>query len=423
MCVDAIERIFSGLSQTSLVHPCTSMNSFNKESNHIMQTIHWGDLTPEQFLKEYWQKKPLLIKGAFKDFTDPIDANELAGLAMESEIESRIIANQNNQWQVEQGPFESFDKFGEQNWTLLVQAVNNWSRDTQTLLAAVDFIPKWRIDDVMVSFSTPNGGVGSHLDQYDVFIIQGEGKRRWQVGAPDNTLKLLLPHPDLKQVSEFVPVIDEITEAGDLLYIPPNHPHNGVSIENSMNFSIGFQAPNNQELWSSFADKLIDENLGETRFPDKDRLLTEKPELLAHADIAKLKAFMQAQLDDDDLFTPFIGKYLTLNHHALEILMPVSPITPEKLTDILAEPENTLVPVSGIKSLIVPFQQEHQLEQTSFLYINGESFLIDKETIELATYLTRPTSLTTKQVKSLMNCLKNEQLLTNVLNMGFWYVE
>jgi 50S ribosomal protein L16 3-hydroxylase len=399
------------------------MNGINKESNHIMQKIHWGELTPEQFLKEYWQKKPLLIKGAFKDFTDPIDANELAGLAMESEIESRIIASNDNVWQVEQGPFESFDKFGEQNWTLLVQAVNNWSRDTQTLLAAVDFIPKWRIDDVMVSFSTPNGGVGAHLDQYDVFIIQGEGKRRWKVGAPDSTLKQLLPHPDLKQVSDFTPIIDAVTEAGDLLYIPPNHPHNGVSIENSMNFSIGFQAPNNQELWSSFADKLIDENLGERRFPDKDRLLTEKPEQLVHADIAKLKAFMQAQLDDDDLFTPFIGKYLTLNHHALEILMPVSPITPAKLTDILAEPENTLVPVSGIKSLIVPFQQEHQIEQTSFLYINGESFLIDKETIELATYLTRPTSLTTKQVKSLMNCLKNEQLLTNVLNMGLWYVE
>ena len=388
-----------------------------------MQTINWGELTPEQFLKEYWQKKPLLIKGAFKNFTDPIDANELAGLAMENEIESRIIANQNNKWQVEQGPFESFDKFGEQNWTLLVQAVNNWSRKTQTLLAAVDFIPKWRIDDVMVSFSTPNGGVGAHLDQYDVFIIQGEGRRRWKVGAPDSLLKQLLPHPDLKQVSDFVPVIDEITEAGDLLYIPPNHPHNGVSIENSMNFSIGFQAPNNQELWSSFADKLIDENLGETRFPDKDRLLTEHPEQLLHADIAKLKAFMQAQLDDDSLFTPFIGKYLTQNHHALEILIPVSPITQEKLTDILSEPENTLVPVSGIKSLIVPFQQEHEQEQTSFLCINGESFLIDKETIELATYLTKPHILTTKQVKSLMYCLKNKQLLTSVLNMGFWYVE
>jgi len=393
------------------------------KSNQTMQTINWGDLTPEQFLKEYWQKKPLLIKGAFKDFTDPIDANELAGLAMENEIESRIIANQNNQWQVEQGPFESFDKYGEQNWTLLVQAVNNWSRDTQTLLAAVDFIPKWRIDDVMVSFSTPNGGVGAHLDQYDVFIIQGEGKRRWKVGAPDSSLKQLLPHPDLKQVSEFVPVIDEITEAGDLLYIPPNHPHNGVSIENSINFSIGFQAPNNQELWSSFADKLIDKNLGETRFPDKDRLLTEHPEQLVDADIAKLKAFMQAQLDDDNLFTPFIGKYLTQNHHALEILIPVSPITHEKLTDILAEPENTLVPVSGIKSLIVPIQQSVEQENTSFLYMNGESFFIDKETIELATYLTRPNTLTTEQLKSLISNLKSEQLLTSVLNMGFWYVE
>jgi len=389
------------------------------DGSPLMKQIQWGELTPEQFLKEYWQKKPLLIKGAFKDFTDPIDANELAGLAMESEIESRIIASKNNKWQVEQGPFESFDKFGETDWTLLVQAVNNWSRDTQALLTAVDFIPQWRIDDVMVSFSTPNGGVGAHLDQYDVFIIQGEGKRRWQVGAPDSSLKELLPHPDLKQVSEFIPVIEEITEAGDLLYIPPNHPHNGVSIENSINFSIGFQAPNNQELWSGFADKLIDEDLGEQRFPDQERSLTTQPQILEQTDIAKLKSFMKEQLEDDSLFSPFIGKYLTQNHHALEILMPVSPITSEQLNDILSEPENTLVPVSGIKSLII----ENKPQEAGFLYINGESFLIDKETIELATYLTKSQTLTTKQVKSFVICLKNEQLLTNVLNMGFWYVE
>ncbi|MFT6900158.1 MAG: 50S ribosomal protein L16 3-hydroxylase [Colwellia sp.] len=399
------------------------MNGINKESNNIMQKIHWGDLTPEQFLKDYWQKKPLLIKGAFKDFTDPIDANELAGLAMESEIESRIIARNNNEWQVEHGPFKSFDKFGEKNWTLLVQAVNNWSRDTQSLLAAVDFLPQWRIDDVMVSFSTPNGGVGAHLDQYDVFIIQGEGKRRWQVGGPDSSLQLLLPHPDLKQVSNFTPVIDEVTEAGDLLYIPPNHPHNGVSIENSMNFSIGFQAPNNQELWSGFADKLIDENLGEIRFPDNERTLTSQPEQLEQMDIEKLKAFMKAQLDDNKLFTPFIGKYLTQNHHALEILIPVSPIENEQLNDILAEEENTLVPVSGIKSLIIPIRQGDESPERSYLYINGESFLIDKETIALATCLTKQETLTTEKVKSLIINLKNEQLLTKVLNMGFWYVE
>ena len=211
-----------------------------------MNTLNWGKLTPETFLKEYWQKKPLLIKGAFKDFVDPISADELAGLAMEQEIQSRIIAKSlvadKTAWQVAHGPFENFDQFGESDWTLLVQAVNNFSPDSHALLNNFNFVPSWRLDDVMVSFSTQNGGVGAHLDQYDVFIIQGSGKRHWQVGKPDPSLQQLLPHPDLKQVSEFTSVIDEITEPGDLLYIPPNHPHNGLAIENSLNFSIGFQA-------------------------------------------------------------------------------------------------------------------------------------------------------------------------------------
>jgi len=247
--------------------------------------LNWGELSPEKFLAEYWQKKPLLIKQAFKNFEDTIPADELAGLAMEAEIESRIVSVDNKgNWQVDHGPFEDFSQYGEENWTLLVQAVNNWSRPTNSLLQPFAFIPRWRIDDVMVSFSTPNGGVGAHLDQYDVFIIQGSGKRRWQVGAPNKALSTLLPHPDLKQVSAFEPLIDEITEAGDLLYIPPNHPHNGVSIENSVNFSIGFQAPSSQELWSSFADKLIDNNLGELRFSDSARKVTDSSALISKAD-------------------------------------------------------------------------------------------------------------------------------------------
>ena len=205
----------------------------------MMNSIHWGDLTPEKFLKEYWQKKPLLIKQALPNFQGTVDANDLAGLAMEEQIESRIISkDSDNNWQVAHGPFENFEQFGESNWTLLVQAVNNWSRDTDQLISLFDFIRRWRIDDVMVSFSTPDGGVGAHLDQYDVFILQGEGKRRWHIGAPDRSLETLIPHPDLKQVADFEPIIDEVTQAGDLLYIPPNHPHKGVSIENSLNFSI-----------------------------------------------------------------------------------------------------------------------------------------------------------------------------------------
>lgn len=380
-------------------------------------SLNWGELSPEKFLAEYWQKKPLLIKQAFKGFEDTIPADELAGLAMEAEIESRIVSvNDSGKWQVDHGPFEDFSHYGEKDWTLLVQAVNNWSRPTNALLKPFAFIPRWRIDDVMVSFSTPNGGVGAHLDQYDVFIIQGSGKRRWQVGAPDDSLSTLLPHPDLKQVSTFKPIIDEITQAGDLLYIPPNHPHNGVSIENSVNFSIGFQAPSSQELWSSFADKLIDNNLGEQRFGDAKRKVTNSSNLISRQDQQQLKTFMLEQLNNNELFEQFIGQYLTQSHHALELLMPVKDIDAEKLADILSEPEILFMPVSGLKAAII-------VEAKITLFLNGDSFSIDEESLPLAELLAQQSPLTTSQVKSFNSSLKNTQLLTSVLNKGYWYIE
>lgn len=383
----------------------------------MINEINWGELTPETFLKEYWQKKPLLIKQALPNFTGTIEADELAGLAMEQEIESRIIAKtENNQWQVEHGPFEEFDKFGEQNWTLLVQAVNNWSRETNDLISLFHFIPRWRIDDVMVSFSTPNGGVGAHLDQYDVFILQGEGKRRWQVGLPDHSLSELLPHPDLKQVSEFTPIIDEVTEAGDLLYIPPNHPHNGVSIENSLNFSIGFQAPSNQDLWSSFADTLIDNNIGEERFNDKDRKACQQPELLNAEDMQSIKNFMLDKINNEALFSTFIGQHLTQSHHALELLIPMELFTPEQVLEFVDNDSIQFQPVAGIKALVCH-------TPTANLFINGEIFQLSEETQELANLLAGSAPLTTAKAKSFSDCLKNTQLLTSVLNKGYWYIE
>lgn len=384
--------------------------------------INWQELTPEIFLKEYWQKKPLIIKNAFKDFEDPITADELAGLAMEQEIESRIVAQQkqasdnSSKWHVDMGPFEDFEQYGEDHWTLLVQAVNNWSNPTHKLMAPFSFLPNWRLDDVMVSFSTPQGGVGSHLDQYDVFIIQGEGRRRWQVGLPDDSLETLIPHPDLKQVSDFTPFIDEITEPGDLLYIPPNHPHNGVAIENSLNYSIGFQAPNTQELWSSFADKLLDENIGTERLADKTRTVTKQPEQLVEQDIAKIKRFMLNQLEDASFFEGFIGSALTQSHHAMEILIPVTPITNEQLDDIFADNDIVFTPVLGIKSLITESPKQS-------LYINGEQINLCENTQKLAQVIAKKQPLTATQVKSFTTCLKNRQLLTNLLNKGYWYIE
>ncbi|WP_286267230.1 cupin domain-containing protein [Thalassotalea atypica] len=381
-----------------------------------MYELNWGDLTPELFLKEYWQKKPLIIKNGFKQFADPIAADELAGLAMEEEIESRIIAHQNfSDWQVSHGPFEDFSDLKEQGWTLLVQAVNNWSDKTNDLLRPFKFVPNWRIDDVMVSFSTPEGGVGAHLDQYDVFIIQGSGKRRWQVGLPDSSLEQLVPHPDLKQVSSFAPVIDVITEPGDIVYIPPNHPHNGVALENSLNYSIGFQAPSGQELVSAFADTLIDQNIGCERFGDAGRKIAKQPELLTSGDLASLKRFMLSHLNDDELFSHMVSTFTTSSHHALEILMPVEKFTEETVTDFLNTDGILVRPVLGLKSLIN--------QQNNCLYINGDQIVLDSDTKALGLLLAQNATMTTEKLKSFSDCLKNVQMLTTVLNMGYWYID
>ncbi|MGJ8693192.1 MAG: JmjC domain-containing protein [Thalassotalea sp.] len=385
----------------------------------MLYQINWqafsADMSPEKFLAEYWQKKPLLIKNAFTNFDHAIEPDELAGLAMEEEIQSRIVGQKSDKtWFVEHGPFEDFAQFGEDYWTLLVQATNHWSLETHALLQPFRFIPNWRIDDVMVSFSTPNGGVGPHLDQYDVFIIQGQGKRRWQVGAPDPQLETVIPHCDLKQVSNFSPIIDAVTEPGDLLYIPPNHPHNGIAIENSVNYSVGFQAPSNKELWSGFADQLIDKNLAEERFGDKNRTVTEQPQVIGKADIDELKAFMLTKMADNELFHQFICQHLTSNHHHLDIEVPEPLFEIEDFDDLLLQIA-TCSPVLGIKAI-------YDIENET-LYINGEDFKMSAEQQSFALAIACGEPLTENTLKGFDFCLKNKQLLTSLLNKGYWYVE
>lgn len=386
--------------------------------------INFKDLTNEQFLAEYWQKKPLLIKGAFEQFIDPIEADELAGLAMEEFIESRIVSNPSKQWNVKHGPFEDFSEFGESDWTLLVQAVNHWFKGVDDLIEPFRFIPNWRIDDVMVSFSTPGGGVGPHLDQYDVFIIQGSGKRRWRVGAPDPSLAELLPHEDLKQVSDFNSVIDEITEPGDLLYIPPNHPHDGIAIDNSINYSIGFLAPSSQELLSGLADYNLDNNLNANRFDDSLRQATNTPEQLTTTDIDLLTKTLQQSLSDPIVVGDFLGKYLTTVHHTLNLLIPVEPLTIDFIKEILNGGEE-LEAVLGVKCILHTTEDDEAVldNKNNRLFINGEVFKIDNESLDFAKLLASKKTLGINVLKTHLDCLKNQQLLTTVINKGLWSFE
>ena len=141
-----------------------------------------GEITADEFLAEYWQKKPLLIRNAIPNFIAPIEGDDLAGLSLEEEVESRLVIG--DDWQLEHGPFEEsrFETLPDRNWTLLVQGVDLWIPEVADLLKSFDFLPAWRVDDIMVSYAEDGGNVGPHFDYYDVFLLQGSGQRHWQVG-------------------------------------------------------------------------------------------------------------------------------------------------------------------------------------------------------------------------------------------------
>ncbi|ALS97965.1 cupin domain-containing protein [Lacimicrobium alkaliphilum] len=264
-----------------------------------------------QFLQQHWQKQPLLIKGGFTEFQDPLDEHDLAGLAQQEEIDARIVARQKQQWQVHQGPFsdQDFERCCTGDWSLLVQSVDRYLDEGTALLNAFDFIPGWRRDDLMVSFSVPGGGVGPHVDQYDVFIIQGKGKRRWQVGRAEAG-ETLHPHPLLSQVEAFEPIIDAVLECGDVLYIPPGFAHCGETLEDCLNYSVGFRAPDQKTLLSSFADFVLDAQGFGQRYQDPDLSLRPFSAEVSRNEIQALKALMQQTLQDES-FEHWLGSFLS----------------------------------------------------------------------------------------------------------------
>ena len=380
-----------------------------------MYQLKINNLSEQEFLSHYWQKKPILIKQGFTDFQDPLDANELAGLAMEESIESRIITNHKNDWQTHQGPFEDFEQLTDDHSTLLVQAVDHWHPDAGQLLEPFRFIPNWRIDDLMISYSTPNGGVGPHLDQYDVFIIQGEGKRHWRVGLPDPTLKQFAQNKKLLQVEAFEAVIDCILEPGDILYIPPGCPHEGYAVENALNYSVGFRAPNQQDLLSSFADHIIDTESGQKRYTDGNLTLRESKGELNNIEVTKVKTLMQGLLENDTLFKQWLGTTLSQPKHEMDLAPAEEPFSAEQITNALTN--NTIVfeRLGGTRAIY------QLLEENILLSVNGENYTVLLTDLAAVKLLTDDIEFEASQLKFLKPSLVFIQTFTTLVNEGIWF--
>ncbi len=273
-----------------------------------------GGLTAREFMRDYWQKKPLLVRQAIPDFESPISPDELAGLALEEEIESRLVIEHGaHPWELRRGPFaeDAFAELPERDWTLLVQAVDQFVPEVAELLEAFKFLPKWRIDDVMVSFAVPGGGVGPHYDNYDVFLLQGYGKRRWQVGQMCDSDSPMLQHADLKILAEFVKTEEWVLEPGDMLYLPPRLAHCGTAEDDCMTYSVGFRAPSAAEVLTHFTDFLGQFLPDEERYSDADAVPTSDPTQIQRDALDRLKALLTEHMSDERLLMTWFGQFMT----------------------------------------------------------------------------------------------------------------
>ena len=303
---------------------------------------HFLGMPAAQFLREYWQKKPLLIRQAFPDYQPPLAPEDLAGLACEDGVLARLVRydRKKDHWSVKTGPIPEaeFPKLPKQDWTLLVQDMDKWDADVRALLDRFDFLPRWRLDDIMISFAAPGGSVGPHVDQYDVFLLQAQGRRRWQIDTDPDAPRDFREDAELKLLKEFTPSHDWVLAPGDMLYLPPGVPHHGEAVDACLTFSVGMRAPSHAELLSDWADGLLQSLPEDLRYCDRD---LQSPKDSGEIDPATcervLDIFRQHVPDSRESAAAFFGRFITTYRNAIEVAAPPRAPSPEKIEQQLAK--------------------------------------------------------------------------------------
>ena len=278
-----------------------------------------GDLSSNQFLSEHWQRQPLLVRNALPDYRSPVSPDELAGLALDADVESRIVLERGDAgpWELRHGPFQDSDFLAlpERDWTLLVQAVDLWVPEVKELLKRFNFLPPWRFDDVMVSYAVPGGSVGPHFDQYDVFLLQVEGERQWEIaGLPDGEVELL-PQTDLRILRHFEASQQWTLGPGDMLYLPPRVSHWGVALTECLTYSIGFRSPTVSELLGDLAVEVLAQD-HELHYSDPPLNSAMASEEIAPEFVEQVKDLLLRSLDNEDLLADWFARFMTTPKYA-----------------------------------------------------------------------------------------------------------
>lgn len=345
----------------------------------------FGNITVEEFLRDYWQKKPLLIRQAFPGFESPITPDELAGLACETET-ARIVIEKGGKspWEVRHGPFDDddFTKLPETHWTLLVNDTDQYLPELKAVVEPFRFIPDWRIDDLMISFAVEGGSVGPHVDEYDVFLIQAQGQRRWQINTDPVEPGNLIPNLELRIMRHFSVEEEWILEPGDMLYLPPNIPHYGLALNHCMTYSVGFRAPSQADMLESLLEDLLEQPRLKQRFFDPERSLQDNPGELIEADINRLIDFVVDALPQDaEALQTWLGKYLSAPKNEQTQAEPIE-ISKAELTR-LTNRKAVFTKAGGCRFLYFLSGND------TCLFANGQRYLLPAKSVGFAQTLCR----------------------------------
>ncbi|MGF1645295.1 MAG: cupin domain-containing protein [Thiotrichales bacterium] len=286
-----------------------------------------GGRTPEAFMREHWQKRPLLVRGALPRLPATLSADILAGLACEDEVVSRLVQERHRRgpWQVSYGPFASkmLQKLPKSHWTLLVNDCEKHLPELCALIEPFRFIPDWRIDDLQISYAADQGSVGAHYDDYDVFLLQLEGRREWRFGHQPLTDPGCIDGLELRLLQRFEPDETVIVEPGDLLYLPPRIGHHGIANGPCMTASIGFRAPALREILQAWSEELIQRTPRDARYTDPDLMPQSAPGEIDAAAVQRFRTLIQTLATlDDDAFRDWLGRYLTEPKFDLDLADP-----------------------------------------------------------------------------------------------------
>jgi 50S ribosomal protein L16 3-hydroxylase len=320
-----------------------------------------GGLTARQFLRDYWHKKPLLVRNAIPGFGGLLSPAQMTELACREDVESRLVRGGRN-WSLGHGPFRpaDFKKLPKHDWTLLVQSIDHHLASGAALIEQFTFIPRARLDDLMVSYAVPGGGVGPHFDSYDVFLLQGMGHRRWRISAQEN-LDLVEGLP-LKILKHFEVEKEYVLGPGDMLYLPPKYAHDGIAEDECMTYSIGFRAPAFQELGEAFLEFLQDELGLPGRYADPDLALQKHSAEIPRAMLAQISEQLERIRWNDELTEAFVGRYFSEPKPDVFFTSPARPLGEKAFAARLAR-----------KGLKLDAKTRLLFSGTQF-FVNGEDF-------------------------------------------------